>query len=319
MAEQQSVSLGGSIKGVFWGFVLIPLALWLCYHGETRKEISAYVQKAVAVVPTAELAGEKDVRFSGTPEAEVVTDTAYGVGNAWYINRQVDVYRQVEKTRKVKKDGKDVDEKYLANDWVRDPDMSKISSVSELKFGSLTVHIPTSARWMENKGDNVLMPETILGKPNGGEPALGDKRVKVTGIKAGAPLFVAGHHSNGTISANEDGMMIVSAMSEGETIQSLKSGDRFMYWLIKVGSFLLLYIGFMSVLGPLTWALSWIPLLGEIGRGAIGFAMFVLSAILIAAITVLVHYFWYVLAGFVVLLAGIVALLVSIGKRKQPA
>ncbi len=327
MADEQIVSstemkpegLMDSIKGIFFGIILIPLALYLCYFGETRKEISSYVKRSVLMTPAISPTQDADVHFTGTPEADVVSDSAYGVGNAWYINRNVEVYKQVEKTRTVKKDGKDYEEKYLVNEWVRDPDESKIFSTPQFKFGPLTVSPTSAATWLEAKANNVLMPLTILGKPAGVAAALGDKRVAITGIKSASPLFIAGHFSNGTVAPNEDGMMVVSAMSEQETMQSLKSSDRFIFWAIKIFAFFLLYGGFMMVLGPVTWAFSWIPFIGDLGKGLMGFCMFVLSFIIIFSLSVLIHFFWWIVGVFVVLLVGIVVGAMTLSKKKAAA
>lgn len=327
MADEQIVSstevkpagLLDSIKGIFFGLILIPVALYLCYYGETRKEISAYVKRTVAITPAALPAAESDVRFAGTPEANVVTDSAYGVGNAWYIDRQVEEYKQVEKTRRVKKDGKEYDEKYLTNEWVTNPDESKTFSTTQFRFGPLVVTPSALTHWLEAKANNVLMPQTLLGKPTGGVAALGDKRVTVTGIKAGTPLFIAGHFSNGSVGTNEDGMMVVSAMTEQETLQSLKSGDRFIYWALKAIAFFLLYGAFMMILGPVTWALSWIPLVGNLGKGVLGFCMFILSFIIIFSMSLLIHFFWWIVGGFILMLILLVVAGVSVSKKKAAA
>lgn len=309
-------TLGSSIKGIFLGFLLIPAALWLCYYSETRKEISAYVQRTAVIMPESAPSREADVRFSGVPVAEVVSDTAYGVGNAWYIHRQVDEYKQVEKTRRVKKDGQEYEEHYLTNEWVSNPNDSATFSSSQFKFGPIVVTPAAGSDWLEHKLDNVLMKQTLLGKAQAGEPALGTRRVTITGIKAGAPLFVAGHLRNGTVQPNEDGMMVISAQSEQETIQTLKSGDRMIYWVIKGIAFCLLYGGFMVLLGPLTWALSWIPILGSLGRGIIGFGMFVFSGLIIAGMSVLIHFFWWVVGGFVAMVILLVIAIKAAAKKQ---
>jgi hypothetical protein len=309
-------TLGGSIKGIFLGFLLIPAALWLCYYGETRKEISAYVQRTAIIAPESAPSGEADVRFSGVPVAEVVSDTAYGVGNAWYINRRVEEYKQVEKTRRVKRDGQEYEERYLTNEWVSNPNDSATFSSSQFKFGPIVVTPSADSDWLEHAAENILMKQTLLGKMQSGEPALGSKRVTITGIKAGSPLFVAGHLSGGTVRPNEDGMMVISAMSEAATIKSLKSGDRMIYWVIKGIAFCLLYGGFMVLLGPLTWALSWIPILGHLGRGIIGFGMFVISGMIITGMSVLIHFFWWVVGGFVAMLILLVVAVQTMMKKK---
>lgn len=327
MADEQIISstevkptgLFDSIKGIFFGIVLIPLALYLCYYGETRKEISTYVKQTVAISPAAVPSAESDIRFSGTPEAEVVTDIAYGVSNAWYINREVEEFKQVEKTRTVKKDGKDFEEKYLVNEWVDNRDESKTFSSPMFRFGPLVVTPSVLTHWLEAKANNVLMPQTLLGKPAGVAAALGDKRVTVTGIKAGTPLFVAGHFLNGTVGTNEDGMMVVSALTEQETMQSLKTGDRFIYWMIKVFAFFILYGAFMMILGPVTWALSFIPFLGNLGKGIMGFCMFILSFVIIFSMSILIHFFWWVVGGFVAMLILLVVAGVSMSKKKATA
>ncbi len=313
------VGLLASIKGIFLGIILIPLALYLCYYGETRKEISAYVKRTVVITPSSAPGKESDVRFSGTPEAEVVTDAAYGVGNAWYINRQVEEYKQVEKTHRVTKDGKEYEEKYLVNEWVDNPDESKTFSTQQFRFGSLIVTPSALTRWLEAKANNTLMPQTLLGRPAGATPNLRDKRVTVTGIKADVPLFVAGHLSNSSVGTNEDGMMVVSALSEQETIQSLKAGDRLIYWLIKIFSFFLLYGAFMMILGPVTWALSWIPFLGNLGKGILGFCMFILSFVIIFSMSILVHFFWWIVGGFILFLILLIVAGVSLSKKKAAA
>lgn len=309
-------TLGGSIGGVFVGILLIPLALWLCYYGETRKEISAYVQRTVVIQPATPPADESDVRFSGTPQAEVVSDVAYGVANAWYINRKVEEFKQVEKTRRVKKEGQEFEEKYLTNEWVQNPSESQTFSTRAFKFGPLTVTPASGTEWLEPGTNNLLMPQTVLGRPTGAAPNLGDKRVTITGIRAGSPLFVAGHLANGTITPNADGMMVVSAMTEQETIKSLKSGDRLIYWVIKAVAFFLLYGAFMMVLGPVTWALSWIPLIGGLGKGIMGFCMFVLSFVIIFSMSMLIHFFWWVVGGFVAMLILLVIAARVMTKKK---
>lgn len=315
-SEIKPATLADSIKGIFLGLILIPIALYLCYFGEMRKEISSYVKHTVVMAPGTTPAEEADIHFTGTPEAEPVSDSAYGVGSAWYIDRQVELYKQVEKTRTVKKDGKDFEEKYLVNEWVRDPEESKTFAASQFKFGPLTVTPTAATHWLEAKTNTTLMPQTLIGKPAGVAAALGDKRVTITGIKAGSPLYVAGHFSNGIVAPNEDGMMVVSALSEKETMQALKSSDRFIYWAIKIFAFFLLYGGFMMVLGPVTWALSWIPLIGNLGKGLMGFCMCVLSFVIIFSMSMLIHFFWWVVGGITAFLVLLIALGVTLSKRK---
>jgi hypothetical protein len=239
------------------------------------------------------------------------------VGNAWYINRKAEVYKQVEKTRRVKRDGKEYEEKYLVEEWAYDPDDSQVLSTEALRFGPLVV-TTRGAEWLEHASSNILMPETRLGKSRSGPPALGDRRVTITGIKSGSPLFVAGHLNHGAITANEDGMMVISARTEAETMKSLEASDRVIYWVIKGIAFCLLYGGFMLLLGPLTWALSWIPILGSLGRGIIGFGMFVISGMIIAGMSVLIHFFWWVVGGFVAL-AVLVLVVIKAATQKAAA
>ncbi len=105
--------LGGSLKGILFGFVMLALAAWLLFWNEGRavRRAKALTEGAGAVVSVA--AGAVDpaheaklVHLSGLAETfDVLRDDAFGVAvNAIHLSREVEMYqwreRESSKTEK---------------------------------------------------------------------------------------------------------------------------------------------------------------------------------------------------------------------------
>lgn len=144
----------------------------------------------------------------------------------------------------------------------------------------------------------------------GAEPFVGAQRVEVTGIPWGVELTVVGECRGGTIASGSErpkDFLLIAAMSEKALVDALATEDAMVKWLGRVAMFVLLWIGQMLVLGPLTALLGSIPWVGDFLGGATSLILGLVTGLLAFALTLLtvllIKLWWAILIGLALLIA----------------
>jgi len=129
-------------------------------------------------------------------------------------------------------------------------------------------------------------------------------------------LVIVGEISNGKVKDGE--VFIISNKSASALLQDLKSSESAMYWGLKFLSWLLMTIGFLSILGPILSIADFIPIAGKAASCVGSIVAGVLSLIIVTLLTLLIKLWWLCLGGFILIFIGLsVLLVVLIVKKKE--
>ena len=169
-----------------------------------------------------------------------------------------------------------------------------------------------------------LASEKYLFKGSGsiGSPLVGDVRISYGTIPGEVDGVVFGRTSGSKILSYDGGKMgKLYRAFEGDAdtaISTLKSEHTFMTWLLRGVGFLLMWIGLMLVLGPISIVLDVLPILGKVSGGAVKLVAFIVAVVL-SILTILVsmvlHNIFAVIAVLVVALGGIIYWMKSKSKK----
>ncbi len=142
-------------------------------------------------------------------------------------------------------------------------------------------------------------------------PKLGDVRVSFTAVPAGITATVFGVQTRqGFAPYDYRGrakLYRILAGSQADAIKQLDTEYKIMLWGFRVIGFFAMWLGFGLLVSPLTALLRFIPVLGNLGRKAIGALTFVLALLLsliIIIISALLHNLWALLTVAVLLGGG---------------
>ena len=103
-----------------------------------------------------------------------------------------------------------------------------------------------------------------------------------------------------------------------EMIEDMRNTDKMMKWLLRLGGFLLIFIGYMSFISPLTKLVGYIPILGNVVNFAFALMIFLLS-LAQSLIVIIIAWFRYRPLLSIVLLAAVavIAVLFFMLKKKN--
>lgn len=142
-------------------------------------------------------------------------------------------------------------------------------------------------------------------------PQLGDVRVSFTAVPAGITATAFGVQTGQTFTSYDyrgrAELYRILAGSQSEAIKQLDTEYKIMLWGFRGLGFFLTWLGLGLLVSPLTALLRFIPVLGNLGRKAIGALTFVLALLLslmIITISALLHNVWAVLTLTALLGAG---------------
>ncbi len=140
-------------------------------------------------------------------------------------------------------------------------------------------------------------------------PQLGDMRVSYTAVPANITATAFGLQSGSEITAyvhrGKTELYRTLAGDREQAILRLNTEYKNLLWGFRVMGFFVMWLGLGLLVSPLTALLSFVPVLGNLGRKAIGAVTFMLALVLAAltsSISALVHNVWALL--FVALLLG---------------
>lgn len=130
----------------------------------------------------------------------------------------------------------------------------------------------------------------FIGQGSVGSPQVGDIRVSYNVIRDGTNVTVFGKHSDGTIDAYFEDDTKVHYLFPGTRDAALANMHQeylTMLWVLRALGFILMWIGLMIILMPLSVLLDVLPVMGKVSRGAVALVTF-LAALALSAVTVLV-------------------------------
>ncbi len=350
MSSSESIGvfgqLGDSIKGILIGVVLFPASLFIIFKVETCTQASAALKNAVpaaqaqAGLPsyvtgalTADplggefvkhgkyisyshssevLAWEEEVREegSGTDKKKVReckldwTSSPKNPRNFQLSNCKNKPYHQ----RSVS------DESSVASDGKVKGDDGKNYSVS-LKQVEFASAVPSGAPEESALSRGILSDEYVyLSEKCAKDETEGCERIKVTvtPIPAESMTFIGSikGSSIGQYVLEDDKFLNASVGDFQNTMKDIQSDDNVKKWLGRGLGFVVMWVSFNLLVGPLLALLSFIPFIGEFGKTALSFALGMI-AFIITASTILLVKFWYVW-----LIIGLAAIGYAIYKKK---
>lgn len=294
-----------SVSGIFFGLVLIAVGFGLVWFGERQKEYSKDVA-ALPLVTTVASGQTGMVKVQGVPvvsPALVAPQTSQPVVYYTYKKQE---YRKVKEkrteTRTVQQNGQDVQQTVE-----RDVDVEKwVDVASEKKWATFSVGgaavdgAKASLSYIEMKKlYEKEQPASTVGEVQ-------KTREVVEGIPADVALLVVGEVMNGAIKGGTP--FIISDKSPDALIAAMQSSESWKYWGFKIAAWLLMTIGFVMLFGPITTLLNILPGLGSLVSGVLFIVFGILSAVIVLLGTVVIRYWWAVLAVLVLLVVGAVVL-----------
>jgi len=346
MVQPQPQNFGdkliGSISGILIGVLIFIGSFVVLYKVEGRTDYSKVANKAVEV---SQAAGNEDAFVYLTGElktSEQIGDDLYlKPGNYAVLNRKVEMYSWVEEQESTE----DTDFYVYSTEWVEDvpksaefndarghqnpsqPNYSKRYVADGVKIGDYEVNADRvsfpSLESVELKDDMVNIYGTIKivsdkdnsyvydGRGSFTDPQIGDLRYSYSVLPTGKKATVFGKLSDGMIEAHhgesEGKLYRIFQGSNGDAHTVLRGEYSSSGWFGKIGSFLLMWLGLGLILKPLSVVMELIPVIGKLGKSALGAITFTVSVILtvVASVVFSIIQSWIGLAVIAVAAIGI--------------
>ena len=351
---------GGLFAGVLMGIVMVIAGTILLWWNEgnnvrnikTTNEVEKNVVEIAIDANPAEYNG-KLIATGGsfTVEDEALTDDTFGVSvHSAALVRVVEVY-QWEETEVSDDDGTSynyekgwheglIDSSSFHENGHNNP--SSVDFNSDSKFaekvtlGNFKLSSAQIEQMEANKNLGASEAKTIpegykasgdyvTNSANLSSPQIGDVRItwkyndwKEVSIiaKVSGDSFVAYTSEVGKdVNYVTDGVKTAAQM-----IEAMRNADKMIKWLLRLFGFLLIFMGYMSFISPLTKLFGYIPILGSVVNFAFALSVFLLSVVH-SLIVIIIAWFRYrpmlcLILGGVVVVAVILILLL---KKKRPA
>jgi len=286
----------GSIFGVFFGLFLVPAAFYMVYYGEKRLVNHGVVFERIALSTPEAAAGQQGglVKVQGKPAGEFVEAPRHPGAQVLYWRTDVEEYKEErDSDGDIDRDWETVSGEKRWVPFTLGP--IKVSPQKANPVGEETVYKGYKPRGASDFD------------PNGsdGSPQVGDQRLTVEVLPADREYLVLGEAAGGSIASGSS--FVVSALDEAGTVAALKLEYKIFYWVLKGGAVLAMWMGIMSIFGPLTMLVGWIPFIGERINSLVAFGAFIISTVTVGLLTVLFKLFWVIaLVGALVLIFLIV-------------
>ncbi|MBN2016046.1 hypothetical protein JW766_04405 [Candidatus Dojkabacteria bacterium] len=311
----------GSITGVCVAPILMIIALGLLFYSE-KFERSSITVESLSLEKATEVTADSGMhKMQGKVEVTAPAE-APEMGDVLYYTYKKQQYEEVEETEtetvtKVE-NGQEIEEQVervkLVEKWV---DKESESNWGEFKLGKYTIK-PSGANLRldlnkkEYTEDFGMYEEVPAGRTV--EPDIGDRRLVVEYLDLDTELLVVGEISGSTVSGGE--VFIITTKGDSELLSDMKGEETAMYWIMKGGSWLLLTLGMLMILGPILSLLDFIPIAGQAANCAASIVAGIIAAVIVLMGTIIIK-FWYVCIALAVLgVVGLVALLVFLVAKK---
>ncbi len=129
--------------------------------------------------------------------------------------------------------------------------------------------------------------------PEEDEPAFGTTRAVISYIpQDDREYIVVGENRSSGITSGEN--YIITDKSDNELVSQLGGEENTTRWAMRFFSFVLLTFGFTSMLSPILVFTDWIPVAGQIARGAATFLSAIIAGIIVLSTVFLLNYWWIV-------------------------
>jgi hypothetical protein len=143
------------------------------------------------------------------------------------------------------------------------------------------------------------------------QPWVGDLRIKYSALKSDVDVTVLGKLDGDRISPfydkkNNKLYRAFTGTAEG-AVATLSREHKISTWIFRVLGFLMMWIGLISILGPISVILDVLPFLGKVSRGIMSLAAFIVSLVLSIVtiiISAIVHNIWVLIIIVAALIGG---------------
>jgi hypothetical protein len=198
------------------------------------------------------------------------------------------------------------------------PDL--ISQLSDFK--QLPVRdVPEGAEWPE--GARADKGGIYLGA-NSAQPQIGDVRIKFSVVEQGPVSLVAAQNGDTfaeyqTKAGGTIAMIVSGNVPAQQMFEDAISTNTLITWLVRLGGFILLWIGFGLLFAPLSVLADIVPLFGDLVGAATGLIAFLLALAVALTVIAIAWVFFRPLLGIALLVAAVAALVFGFRAfRKTP-
>lgn len=273
---------GGAVMGVILGIIMIPVGFYLAYYGEAKLVDHSRVFESVSMSqPEAAKAMESElVKFSGQPEGEFLNIPEWQGDALYWVSRIEEYVREEDSEGDVSYRWKSVSS---SPNWVSSFEVAPIT----IRPGGAN---PVGRQQVYSGYKRSFETGFHVGTEPG-SPEVGDQRKTIEVLDATMQVIVLGAMSNGTVEGGRS--FVVSTLNEQQTYDTLRSEYVAAYWGIKAGAVFLIFFGIMSIFGPLTKLVGYIPMVGEGLSCAFAAIAFVFAVVSVTVITVFMKAFWF--------------------------
>lgn len=162
-----------------------------------------------------------------------------------------------------------------------------VCPIERVKVSGNMIYIPNT-----ETRSNALNQRDVLAQPR-----IGDMRAKFTVVKPHEVSLVAKQHGDTFVSYTAKNGKRVSLMAEGvkdkaEMFADAQSANSIRCWLIRLGGFILMFLGISAILKPLSVVLDVLPILGNIAEVGISIVAFAVAGVC-SLVTIAVAWLFY--------------------------
>jgi len=347
--------MGRSITGVLVGILMFFGSFAVLWWNEGRQDLSEFVAQAVAVDAAAPGADQELVKTTAALSvAQPAADPEYLTPGDWLVlARKAQMFAWVEEkqTTTTKRGTQEVEETTYnyKTEWTADPQpasafyepgghenpgmtvQSAEFRAAGVRIGAITVPFDQAdyrgVQDLQITPQMLLMPAAYeaagnmlyLRQGSAAAPSVGDQRLAYSFVPTQGQFTAVGGYAAGSLKpyiyeGSETFLML--APGTAEALQALLHGEHVTTtWILRIVGFLLMWFGLAAIFAPLTTLLSFIPLIGGMGRGLVSLVMGVVALVLTALTIILAKLFWLLLILAVI---GIVVMLViGLSRRKK--
>jgi hypothetical protein len=201
------------------------------------------------------------------------------------------------------------------------PDLvSQLSDFSDLPIRE----IPEGAAWPQ---DATLSKGGIYLGADPAQPQIGDARIKFSVVEPGLVSLIAAQNGD-TFAAYQTkaggtiAMIVSGNVPAQQMFEDAIATNTLVTWLMRLGGFILLWIGFGLLFAPLSVLADIVPIFGSLVGAATGLIAFLLALAVALTVIALAWLFFRPLLGLTLLVLAIAAAVFAFrtfGKRTQAA
>lgn len=343
--SQRIKKIGGSIKAIPLGILLLLVGLYLTYASVVNvKEVSKIVNR-IDNISAEEASSDNDLAFfTGKPELKTDNSFEYKtcekaykctedyefttnkIENVLYISAKFERYEQKEEkkteTRTRIENGEEIEEKVEVTELVEDWETKQeVENWYKFKVGKFTVEDPDEAtKYIETEEvtiENVYIPNlsTPYISREDASDKVGATRVIITTYSPSKNINVVGEIVDNKI--NTENTFIITDQDKDKLVETLQKKEKLSRTSMRFFAWLTLTIGFMTVLGPIMSIVEIIPFAGKIANFIALVIGAIISAIVVFVGVIIVKFWWLFVILILALICGGIYLLILSQKNKS--